>query len=375
MPDSIPVKLSARQQQVLGATVRHYIATARPVGSEAIVDGFNPRVSPATIRNAMGYLEKSGLLYQPHISAGRVPSDSGYRIYVDQIVTPSDTVARQVSQTLSEQLHWEDLSIEAILREAAQILSAISGYIALITVPQTSQAQLRHLQLVQLDPTRAMLVVVLDTYETQSILMSLPAPATHQELPDAERLDRELQILSNFLTSQLRGRSLSEIAHLDWGNLGHEFERYGELLRHSAGELHRRSQLAVSTQILINGVAELLRRHPEFSEVQQVQTIIQTLESEPGQLWSLIFDAAPALPNPESSGSRGASRVTVRIGAENPLEPFRSCALVSATYRRGAVPVGSVGMLGPTRMVYENAIAIVETAANYLSQTLSQEPG
>ena len=368
---SMPVKLSARQQQVLGATIRHYIATARPVGSEALVDGFNPKVSPATIRNAMGYLEKSGLLYQPHISAGRVPSDSGYRIYVDQIVTPSDSVARQVGQILSDQLHWKDLGIEALLREAAQILSAISGYIALITVPQTSQAQLRHLQLVPLDPTRAMLVVVLDTYETQSILMPLPLQSAERETPDAERLDRELQILSNFLTSQLRGHSLSEIATLDWGKLGHEFERYGELLRHSVGELHRRSQLSVSTQILINGVAELLRRHPEFSEVQQVQTIIQLLESEPDQLWSLIFDADPALPSQDLSGSR----VTVRIGAENPLEPFRSCALVSATYQRGSVPVGSVGMLGPTRMVYENAIAIVEAAANYLSQTLSQEKG
>ena len=372
---SMPVKLSARQQQVLGATIRQYIATARPVGSESLVEGFNPRVSPATIRSAMGYLEKSGLLYQPHISAGRVPSDSGYRIYVDQIVTPCDTVARQVGQILSDQHHWQDLGIESLLREAAQILSAISGYIALITVPQASQAQLRHLQLVQLDPTRAMLVVVLDTYETQSILMPLPAAERDSpDLPDVERLDRELQILSNFLTSQLRGRGLDEIASLDWSKLGHEFERYGELLRHSVGELHRRSQLSVSTQILINGVAELLRRHPEFSEVQQVQTIIQILESEPDQLWSLIFDAAPALAGPELHGLN-SSRVTVRIGAENPLEPFRSCALVSATYRRGSVPVGSVGMLGPTRMVYENAIAIVESAANYLSQTLSQEKG
>lgn len=358
------VKLSSRQQQVLGATIRHYIATARPVGSEALVEGFNPRVSPATIRNAMGYLEKSGLLYQPHTSAGRIPSDSGYRIYVDQLVTPCDSVARQVDQMLSDQLHWEDLSIEALLREAAQILSALSGYIALITVPQMSTAQLRHLQLVQLDPNRAMLIVVLDSYETQSTLLTLPTPDS--DLPiDSEHLDRELQILSNFLTSQLRGRTLAEISTLDWGELGREFKRYGELLRTSLAELHRRTQLSVSTQILINGVAEVLRRHPEFSEVQQVQTILHLLESEPDQLWSLIFADS------ELSGKR----VTVRIGAENPLEPIQSCALISATYQRGSVPVGSVGMLGPTRMVYENAIAIVEAAANYLSEALSHEKG
>jgi heat-inducible transcriptional repressor len=362
---STPVKLSSRQQQVLGATIRHYIATARPVGSEALVEEFNPRVSPATIRNAMGHLEKSGLLYQPHTSAGRVPSDSGYRIYVDQLVTPSGAVARQVDQIFSEQLNWEELSVEALLREAAQILSALSGYIALITMPQTSQAQLRHLQLVQLDPGRAMLIVVLDSYETQSTLMSLPKSET--EPVDAEHLDRELQILSNFLSSQLRGHTLAEIAMLDWGELGREFERYSERLRVAMAELHRRCQLSVSTQILINGVAEVLRRHPEFSEVQQVQTILQLLESEPDQLWSLIFDATDL----EVSGKR----VTVRIGSENPLEPIRSCALVSATYQRGSVPVGSVGMLGPTRMVYENAIAMVDAAATYLSEALSQEKG
>lgn len=363
---SMQVKLSSRQQQVLGATVRHYVATARPVGSEALVEEFNPKVSPATIRNAMGYLEKSGLLYQPHTSAGRIPSDSGYRIYVDQLVTPSNALARQVDQILSEQLNWEDLGMESLLREAAQILSALSGYIALITVPQTSAAQLRHLQLVQLDPARAMLVVVLDSYETQSTLMSLPTIDTEQSA-DAEHLDRELQILSNFLTSQLRGRTLSEIATLDWQAIGREFERYGVLLRTAMAELHRRSQLSMSTHILINGVAEVLRRHPEFSEVQQVQTILQLLETEPDQLWSLIFDT--------TESSLPGKRVTVRIGAENPLEPIRTCALVSATYQRGAIPVGSVGMLGPTRMVYENAIAIVEAAANYLSGALSQEKG
>lgn len=356
------VKLNPRQQQVLGATVRHYIATARPVGSEALVEEFNPRVSPATIRNAMGYLEKTGLLYQPHTSAGRVPSDSGYRIYVDQLVTPSDQVAKQVDRLLSDQLNWEELGVEAILREAAQILSALSGYIALITMPQTSQAQLRHLQLVQLNPGQAMLIVVLDSYATQSMVMSLPQVDSDQPT-DPDQLDRELQILSNFLTSQLRGWTLVEIATLDWGELGREFERYGKLLRTSLAELHRRSQLSVSTQILINGVAEVLRRHPEFSEVQQVQTLLHLLETEPDQLWALIFDSTDLV----------GKQVTVRIGAENPLEPIQSCALVSATYQRGSIPVGSVGMLGPTRMVYENSIAIVEATANYLSEALSQE--
>ncbi|GAB4375052.1 MAG: heat-inducible transcriptional repressor HrcA [Elainellaceae cyanobacterium] len=360
---SKPMKLSPRQQQVLGATVRHYVATARPVGSEAILDEFNPRVSSATIRNTMGYLEKAGLLYQPHTSAGRIPSDSGYRVYVDQLLTPSDTLFRQVDQILSEQLNREELSVEALLRGAAQILSALSGYIALVTMPQAGAAQLRHLQLVQVDPGRAMLIVVLDSYETQSTLMPIPVDDS-TTLPDPEHLDRELQILSNFLNDQLRGRSLQEIAALDWSELGREFERYADSLKSSLTELNRRSQLSISTQILINGVAEVLRRQPEFSELQQVQTIMHLLEAEQDQLWSLIFESA----EPDANGRR----VVVRIGSENPLEPMQSCTLISTTYHRGSVAVGSVGMLGPTRMVYENAIAMVEVAANYLSEAISQ---
>ncbi|WP_416666493.1 heat-inducible transcriptional repressor HrcA [Egbenema bharatensis] len=356
------MKLSPRQQQVLGATVRYYVATARPVGSEALLDEFTPRVSSATIRNTMGYLEKAGLLYQPHTSAGRVPSDSGYRVYVDQLVTPSEALFHQVDQALSEHLNREALSIEALLRGAAQILSTLSGYIALVTMPQASTAQLRHLQLVQIDTGRAMLIVVLDSYETQSTLMPLPQ-SDPDDRPDPEHLDRELQILSNFLNEQLKGRSIQEIASLDWSDLGRQFERYADSLRLSLAEINRRSQLSISSQILINGIAEVLRRQPEFSELQQVQTIMQLLESEQDQLWSLIFESVDA-------GETGR-RVTVRIGSENPLEPIRSCALVSATYHRGSVPVGSVGMLGPTRMVYEDAIAMVEAAANYISEAIS----
>jgi heat-inducible transcriptional repressor len=357
------MKLSPRQQQVLGATVRYYVATARPVGSEALIDEFVPKVSSATIRNTMSYLEKAGLLYQPHTSAGRVPSDSGYRVYVDQLITPSEVLFHQVEQVLSDQLSWEGLSIEALLRGAAQILSTLSGYIALVTMPQASTAQLRHLQLVQIDAGRAMLIVVLDSYETQSTLMSLPKTEP-DDRPDPEHLDRELQILSNFLNDQLKGRSLQEIASLDWSELGRTFERYADSLRLSLAEINRRSQLSISSQILINGIAEVLRRQPEFSELHQVQTIMQLLESEQDQLWSLIFESVDA----DETGRR----VTVRIGSENPLEPIRSCALISATYHRGSVPVGSVGMLGPTRMVYEDAITMVEAAANYLSEALSQ---
>jgi heat-inducible transcription repressor HrcA len=232
------VNLTSRQQQVLWATVRHYIATAEPVGSEALVKEYNLSVSSATIRNAMSVLEKSGLLFQPHTSAGRVPSDSGYRIYVDQLITPANELTFQVEQLLADRLNREDWSLEALLRGAAQILATISGYITLITLPLTNTTYLRHVQLVPVDPGRVMLIFVTDSYETQSALMDLP---DSEGGPEPELLERELQILSNFLNDQLRGRAIAELNTLDWTEMDREFERYADFLRAVRAEVTRRS--------------------------------------------------------------------------------------------------------------------------------------
>ncbi|NMF62637.1 heat-inducible transcriptional repressor HrcA [Brasilonema octagenarum] len=357
------VQLTNRQQQILGATIRHYIATAEPVGSKALVEEYNLGVSSATIRNVMGVLEKVGLLYQPHTSAGRVPSDSGYRIYVDQLITPSETLARDVELSLQKRLKWEDWSLEALLQGAAHILATLSGCITLITMPQTATAVLRHLQLVQVETGRVMLIVVTDGYETHSALMDL-AQASEDSQPDAEVIDRELQIVSNFLNTHLRGRSITELANLKWSELDQEFQRYGEFLKHSVAELARRTLTPSATQIMVRGVAEVLRQ-PEFSELQQVQMLIHLLEEEQDQLWRLICEEQP------EAEEVGKPRVMIRIGAENPLEPIRTCSLISSTYRRGSVSLGSVGVLGPTRLNYESAIAVVTAASDYLSEAFS----
>ncbi|NEQ16525.1 MAG: heat-inducible transcriptional repressor HrcA, partial [Moorea sp. SIO3E2] len=121
------LSLTTRQQHILWATIRHYIATAEPVGSKALVQEYDLSVSPATIRSCMSMLEKVGLLYQPHTSAGRVPSDSGYRTYVDQLIQPSETLSQYVENLLAEKLNWEEAKFEVLLRDAAQILATVSG--------------------------------------------------------------------------------------------------------------------------------------------------------------------------------------------------------------------------------------------------------
>lgn len=357
------VHLTNRQQHILWATVRHYIATAEPVGSKALIEEFDLGISSATIRNVMVVLEKSGLLYQPHTSAGRVPSDSGYRLYVDRLMKPSPALAKEVESTLQQRLHWDDWSLEALLQGAAQILATLSGCITLITMPQANTSQLRHLQLLQVEDGKVMLIVVTDTYETYSKVMDLFTIESANK-PDSETIDRELQIVSKFLNNHLRGCTLLQLAQIDWSDLDQEFQRYGEFLKSSLTELLRRAKSPSATQIMVRGVGEVLRQ-PEFSQLQQVQTIMHLLEEEQEQLWRLICEE----PEIEETGK---AKVMVRIGAENPLEPIRTCSLISSSYRWGSAAVGSVGVLGPTRLDYENAIAVVAAAAEYLSEAFSQ---
>lgn len=358
------LKLTHRQQHVLWATVRHYVATAEPVGSKALVKEFDFQVSSATIRNAMGMLERSGLLYQPYTSAGRVPSDSGYRIYVDRLIDPSPQLTQQFEQSLTTQLNWEELGFELILQGAAQLLATISGCIALITMPQTQTALVRHIQLIQLDSGQVMLIVVTDAYETQSASIALPQSPDNAPL-DPELVERELQILSNFLNHHLKGRAFSELATLEWSDLDREFERYADCWRSLIKSLMRRVKHPAPTQMVMRGMTEVLRQ-PEFSELQQVKAIVRLLEEEQNRLCPLIFEASDL-----DSETDSGKRVTVRIGSENPLESIQTCTLISATYRRGEVPVGSVGILGPTRLDYEGAIATVGATADYLSEAMS----
>lgn len=357
----VRLNLSDRHQDILRATIQHYIATAEPVGSKTLAEEYNFSVSSATIRNALGRLEKAGLLYQPHTSSGRVPSDSGYRIYVDQLITPDEKISKTVEKYLSTQLNWENWTFEALLQRSTQILANLSGYIALITLPQTGANRLRHLQLVSVSSKQLMLIIVTDSYQTQSILIDNPLSVA-EEPENKEGIEEELQILSNFLNSKLKGLSLAELAILDWSELDQEFTQYTNFLKKLLRELACNLQSSVTTPIIVHGVSEVLRQ-PEFSQLQQVQMLLHLLEEEQDQLLPLIFEIS----NPEIL----IQRVSVKIGSENPLESMRPCTLISATYHQKDIPIGSVGLIGPTRMLYENTIPLVETTADYLSEAFS----
>ncbi|PZU97990.1 MAG: heat-inducible transcriptional repressor HrcA [Pseudanabaena sp.] len=350
-------QLTHREQKVLWATIDHYIHTAEPVGSKALVAEYDFDISPATIRNVMNMLDRSGLLFQPHTSAGRIPSDSGYRIYVDELIDPASELSYSTSQFMaSKGDRLGKSSLDGILRDVAQILATLSGCIAVITAPNMQTMRIRHLQLVMVDERKVMAIAVSDTYHTASVTMDLPSE-TKPEL-----LEGELNILNNFLNEHLRDKSWSELnSALHWDDLDRQFLQYAVLLQQSLQQLMRLCDRTALGQMFISGLTELLRQ-PEFSNLQQVQNIVQLLEADRASLMALIVDQP----------SQGANSVSIRIGSEISIEPIQNCTFISSTYRCDDKPVGTVGVLGPTRLGYTRAIASVQAAASHLTEAISK---
>jgi len=365
---TMAIKLTQRQENILRATVKHYISTAEPVGSKAIAHEYQLKISPATIRNDMGRLERSGLLFQPHTSAGRVPSDSGYRLYVNRLMTPSALIATEVADLLESRLQPQQVSLEALLRHAAQILAQLTGCLALVTLPQSSQVEIRHVKLVLIEARKVMLILITDDYQTQSSMIDLPALRSPHE-PDREALEQELQLLGNFLNHHLAGCSIQDLNSLDWQELGQEFQHYVSIIQQVCADLMTQIQPQGTGSVLFGGLSEVLRQ-PEFTELKQAHTLIHLLEEQNSDLWPLMWQRQSTQVLALEDNEQDAVNISIRIGSENDLEPIQTCALISTTYQHGPNAQGCLGVIGPTRMAYEKVIAMVQGTSSYLSTAL-----
>ncbi len=364
--------LNQRYKKVLKATVEYYIDTAEPVGSKAIAQKEDIKISSATIRNVMGQLESAGFLYQPHTSAGRVPSDFGYRMYVDSLLTPDRKIGKELEQSLLRQLSREKASLEAFIQKVTQILATFSGYIAIVSFPQNYSQILRHLQLVSVASDQIMIIVVTDSYQTESILMESPLFLARKNSQDEETTARELQKLSNFLNLQLKGKSLTDLETIQWeqinqfGNQSSQDKiEYQVFFQDLSTKLARSLRTNSLNPVAIKGITKMLRQ-PEFSQLQQIRALISLLEEDRDHLSPLLFEL--------SDNNFDNKKVKIVIGSENSVESMQSCTLVSANYFCDQNLLGSVGVMGPTRMLYENTIALVESTAHYLSETFSYSP-
>jgi heat-inducible transcriptional repressor len=357
--------LSQREQKILRAAVNHYIATAEPVGSKVLAEAYDFDLSAATIRNVLGVLDRSGLLYQPHISAGRVPSHYGYRVYVDQLIQPSSQpqLERQIELTaklLNQKLSQADQqNLETLLRGATQVLATLSGCIAIVTAPDHQPLGLRHIHLLAIADQKVVVTGINDSYHTASVVVDLP---THISSSELERLN-------NFLNAHLSDRSTWELeqllASLQWQELDQQMYQYADFLEQSLRQISQIYRQPKMGQLFISGLAELMQQ-PEFNQLSQVVAIIRLLEEEQTSLIPLMA---------ETLFDHG---ITIKIGNEIKLESIRNCTLISAIYKveqqhnSTDQPIsGTVGLLGPTRLNYEQAIASVQATATHLAEAIS----
>jgi heat-inducible transcriptional repressor len=331
--------LDERRAAILRAVVEGYIETAQPVGSTSVARLGNVAVSSATIRNEMVALEQEGFLAQPHTSAGRIPTDKGYRFFVDNLVEPGrlDTAGRQQVSTFFAKTHG---AIEQMLHSTSQLLADLTDYAAVVVGPPHVQATIRSIQLVSLAQRTALVVAVLSNGVVEKATVDLGDDAGEERLGAA----------TAHLSTQLVGATLASIPPLHpTGDA-----RLDEMCETAVAALtlgHDRER----EPVYVGGAS---RMASSFEAVESVRRVLETLEQQ-YVVVSLLRDVI----------DRG---LTVAIGVEHGIEPLADCAVVVASYEVEGHVAGTIGVLGPTRMHYPQALAAVAVVSQRLGRRLSE---
>lgn len=343
----LPVPLDDRKRQILKAVVSDYTETGVPVGSHALAAKYLLSWSSATIRNELASLVDIGYLLQPHTSAGRIPSDQGYRYYVDFLME-EEPVPADVRRQADPYFARPAVAVDELLEHAAMVLAQVTDAVSIITGPQAVTARLKHVDFVSLDSRHALLILVLEGNLIRQQPVALSDEATQEEL----------STLAAQLNGDLRGLDSQEI---DARRSAPEGMPPGplrdELIDHILTFMRAVDQRQ-DTVVVHDGVRNLLRQ-PEFGDVQQLQQVLDVVEEE------RVLGQVLASLEVSGEGVRGVQMV---IGAENDLAQLHGCSLVLTTYRAGETRRGSIGVLGPTRMRYPQ----VAPRLRYVSQRVGE---
>ncbi len=339
--------LDPRKRRILHAVVCEHILTAEPVGSAALAGRYGLDVSAATIRNEMAVLTEMGYLHQPHTSAGRVPTERAYRLYVDTMVREEPIPLeerRRILRILAGAADEAERAVEVAAHELAHLLDYPSvGAVA------AQDQRFRHLHLLPLAENRVAVVVVTDAGGIEGTFLRLHTPLAPEELEQ----------LSRWLSDCLRGKTLGEIRAGGLHPIGAERPDLLPLLRRLKEALESYLSARALGRVFVEGHSNILKQ-PEFRDVRAAQPVLSALERE-DVVWRLL------------TPMEGEVRVT--IGPENPVAQMRMCSVVSATYRVGNRPVGVIGVVGPMRMPYGRVMALVRVLARGLSAVLSRVAG
>lgn len=340
--------LNDRKKKILQLIIEDYISTAEPVGSRTIARKYDLGLSPATIRNEMSDLEMLGYLEQPHTSAGRVPSAQAYRLYVDSLVEPG-TLTDNDMALINGWFHERRRSLDEIFQSTAKILSRMTKNVSLVLANRDAGAVFRYMRFLPLDEQHAILCIVTDDGHVDNCVVDVPAGMQAAEM----------DYLAGRVSRLLEGRPLAaiteeqlEAVHSD---IAEDKLLFASLLR----SLRRLRQKYQQQKVFLGGTRQLLNQ-PEFRDVDRVRNLLGILEEE-----RVVRDLLKA---GEDSGLR------ITIGSENKFTGIQDCSMVQATYRLNGQIVGTMAVLGPTRMEYGKVITVMDYLHKYLKTMFEQPP-
>ena len=342
-------ELSERERRVLEAVIESYVETAEPAGSRTLSRRFGLGVSPATIRNTMSDLEEKGFLFHPHTSAGRVPTDMGYRVYVDSLMRRPPLLTPERDR-LTEQISSAGSAIESILRRAAQSLGVITQELGVALAPRLEAAVLRRLELVRMSSDRVLIVLTLDGGAVRTIFVETSGAIADDALAEVALV----------LNERLAGLTMREIRTTLGARLRDTSRRLGasELLNVfiEEGEQLFDVNLGVDAGGVVLGQASLLADQPEFASGDSLRKLMALTETR--QHLADLLRKRSTLPG-----------ISITIGNEHADPKLESFTVVTAEYKVGAL-TGVIGVIGPTRMPYEKVIALVNHTSRLVTDLL-----
>jgi len=337
--------MDERKQRILQAIISDYIESAEPVGSRTLARKYNLGVSPATVRNEMADLEMLGYLEHIHTSSGRIPSAKGYRFYVDDLLPPQPL--SEAEKALIDRWYLAKAKrIEEVFQETARIISSVTKNVSLVLAPQVSQAAFRCLQFLPLDERRAIVVIMTDAGFVENRIVPIPEGATFEDF----------QSMASTVNACLAGKSLDAIKTDNLHRIRDEIK--DEKLYEAALEVVRQAlEGGKKERLYLGGTTQMLSQ-PEFHDVEKVKEILLMLEEE--QLLKDILHAH------QGEGLR------VSIGNENEYSGIKDCSIITASYHLGGELLGTIAVLGPTRMEYSKAIMLLDYMNGHLADVVKQ---
>jgi len=335
--------LSEREKRVLANLINYYISSADPVGSRVIANKFKMGVSSATIRNTLQDLEELGLISQPHTSAGRIPTDLGYRFYVDYLVQP-EKLTEAEKEYIRQTIFIRGRGINAILGQTSRILSEITNQLGVSIAPRFDEGILKHIELIPISEERIMAVIVVQSGLARSVIIevetSIPEPTLHE--------------VEAVLNKRLSGLTLGVIRDTISQRLA-GVEVGGRLVRLIVDSKDRILTENRPGDIHVSGADNLLVQ-PEFADLDRISQLIKMVEDG-----SVLRDFLLG------GGDEG---LIITIGQENQFSDILGCSLVTSSYRVGKI-VGTIGIVGPTRMPYHKLVSVVEYTARTITEALA----